>query len=101
MNTGLRDLGARVQRRLDEKTKPPGALGRIESLALQLALIQQREDPAWRAASSSRRACVAALVVTHGGWLNALRCVAPGCTRLAAADGPAPPPRGSLLRWRR
>ena len=39
------DLAARVQRRLDEKTKPPGALGRIEALALQLALIQQREDP--------------------------------------------------------
>jgi nicotinate-nucleotide--dimethylbenzimidazole phosphoribosyltransferase len=38
-------LTARVQHRLDRKTKPTGSLGRIESLALQLALIQQRERP--------------------------------------------------------
>jgi len=30
---------------LDGKAKPPGALGRIEDLALQLALIQGRPDP--------------------------------------------------------
>ncbi len=38
-------LAARVQHRLDRKTKPTGSLGRIESLALQLALIQRRERP--------------------------------------------------------
>ena len=38
-------LAARVQHRIDHKTKPLGALGRLESLALQLALIQQRENP--------------------------------------------------------
>jgi nicotinate-nucleotide--dimethylbenzimidazole phosphoribosyltransferase len=38
-------LSARVQHRLDRKTKPTGSLGRLESLALQLALIQQRERP--------------------------------------------------------
>ncbi len=38
-------LEARVQQRLDGKTKPPGALGRIEALALRLALIQGRDDP--------------------------------------------------------
>jgi len=42
MNT---ELAARVQHRIDHKTKPLGALGRLEALALQLALIQGREDP--------------------------------------------------------
>jgi nicotinate-nucleotide--dimethylbenzimidazole phosphoribosyltransferase len=37
---------ARVQRAIDRKTKPPGALGRLEALMLQLALIQRRERPA-------------------------------------------------------
>jgi len=40
------ELAARVQRRIDHKTKPLGALGRIEALALQMALVQGREDPA-------------------------------------------------------
>lgn len=39
-------LAARVQQRLDRKTKPIGSLGRIERLALQVALVQQREQPA-------------------------------------------------------
>jgi len=39
-------LAARVQHALDHKTKPLGALGRIEALALQLALIQGIERPA-------------------------------------------------------
>ncbi len=43
MNTT--ELAARVQQRIDNKTKPLGALGRLETLALQLALIQGREDP--------------------------------------------------------
>lgn len=38
-------LVRRVQHRLDRKTKPLGSLGRLESLALQLALVQGREDP--------------------------------------------------------
>ena len=38
-------LTARVQHRIDRKTKPLGALGRIETLALRLALIQGREVP--------------------------------------------------------
>lgn len=38
-------LAADLQQRLDEKTKPLGALGQIESLALQLGLIQRRTDP--------------------------------------------------------
>ncbi len=38
-------LRARVQAELDGKTKPLGALGRLEALALQLALIQRRERP--------------------------------------------------------
>ena len=38
-------LRARVQHLLDNKTKPQGALGQLEALALQLALIQGREQP--------------------------------------------------------
>ena len=42
------DLAARVQHALDHKTKPLGALGRLEALALQLALIQGTEQPVLR-----------------------------------------------------
>lgn len=41
-DAALRD---RVQAALDAKTKPQGALGRIEALALQIALIQRSERP--------------------------------------------------------
>ncbi|MDR7332371.1 nicotinate-nucleotide--dimethylbenzimidazole phosphoribosyltransferase [Roseateles asaccharophilus] len=41
-------LAARVQHAIDHKTKPLGALGRIEALALQLALIQGEEIPVLR-----------------------------------------------------
>lgn len=34
-----------VQAAIDAKTKPPGSLGRLESLALQLACVQQRAQP--------------------------------------------------------
>ena len=42
------DLAVRVQHALDHKTKPLGALGRLEALALQLALIQGAERPVLR-----------------------------------------------------
>lgn len=38
-------LAARVQHRLDHLTKPLGSLGRLETLALRLALILGRETP--------------------------------------------------------
>ncbi|HSI58327.1 MAG TPA: nicotinate-nucleotide--dimethylbenzimidazole phosphoribosyltransferase, partial [Ideonella sp.] len=43
----LRDdaLAARVQAHLNQQTKPPGALGRLETLALQLAMIQGTAQP--------------------------------------------------------
>ncbi len=39
-------LAQRLQQRLDQKTKPTGALGRLERLALQIGLLQNRCDPA-------------------------------------------------------
>lgn len=41
-------LAAELQQRIDRKTKPLGALGRLEGLALQLGLIQQSLAPALR-----------------------------------------------------
>ncbi len=38
-------LAASTKARIDNKTKPPGSLGAIETLALQLALAQNRPDP--------------------------------------------------------
>ena len=43
------DLTADLQAKLDGKTKPPGSLGRIEALALQLGRIQNTTVPQVRA----------------------------------------------------
>ena len=40
-----RSLTAVLQHKVDRKTKPLGALGQLEALAIQLGLIQQRLDP--------------------------------------------------------
>jgi nicotinate-nucleotide--dimethylbenzimidazole phosphoribosyltransferase len=42
-------LAQRLQHRLDHKTKPQGALGQLEALALQIGLVQQTEQPVLRA----------------------------------------------------
>ena len=40
-----RGLAAALQQKIDEKTKPLGALGQLENLARKIGLIQQRLDP--------------------------------------------------------
>lgn len=42
-------LAAKVKQRLDQLTKPQGALGRLEALALQVALVQGTTHPQWQA----------------------------------------------------
>ena len=39
------------------------------------------------------------LLVSHGGWINALRALPPGTTTLAAANWSAAPAHSSLTRW--
>lgn len=40
-----RALQAAIQQKIDQKTKPPGALGILETVALQVALVQQSLTP--------------------------------------------------------
>ncbi|HTS75186.1 MAG TPA: nicotinate-nucleotide--dimethylbenzimidazole phosphoribosyltransferase [Bryobacteraceae bacterium] len=54
------ELERRIRARLDSLTKPPGSLGRLESLALQLGLIQQTEIP------STGRKSMAIFCADHG-----------------------------------
>ncbi len=39
------DRAERIQQAIDMKTKPPGSLGRIEKLALQMAVAQKTDNP--------------------------------------------------------
>ncbi|HML15933.1 MAG TPA: nicotinate-nucleotide--dimethylbenzimidazole phosphoribosyltransferase [Bryobacteraceae bacterium] len=54
------ELERRIRARLDSLTKPPGSLGRLESLALQLGLVQRSEMP------SIGRKAIAVFCADHG-----------------------------------
>jgi len=56
-------LAAALQARVDGLAKPPGALGRLEALAVQVGLIQNRLDP--------RMDCIRAYVFAGDHGLNA------------------------------
>jgi nicotinate-nucleotide--dimethylbenzimidazole phosphoribosyltransferase len=45
---GREELARALRQRVDAKTKPPGALGALEALAVQLGLLQGSERPALR-----------------------------------------------------
>lgn len=53
-------LADKVQSHIDIKTKPPGSLGQIEALALQMAIAQQSETP------SADPACLLLFAGDHG-----------------------------------
>ncbi len=44
-------LAAALQHKIDQKTKPLGALGQLEQVAKKIGLIQQRLDPGFDAAA--------------------------------------------------
>ena len=55
-----RAMAAAVQKRLDNKTKPRGSLGRLEALACQIAAIQRTETP------RAQRRAIVIMAADHG-----------------------------------
>lgn len=49
-------------------------------------------------AADVARGAAPCIVLTHGGWMNALRAVPPGTQHLASSAWPAPPPCAGLLK---
>ena len=49
-------------------------------------------------AADAARAAAPCIVVSHGGWINALRAVPPGLSHLPSASWPAAPCCGALVR---
>jgi alpha-ribazole phosphatase len=56
---------------------------------------------ALRAQAFAGEATAPRIVLSHGGWINALRQVPPGCQTVDAASWPAPPKPGTVSRWQR
>ncbi len=78
---------AAVRRALDEKTKPPGSLGRLETLAAQLALLQGTLTPV------VERARITVFAADHGVAAEGVSAYPPAVTaqmmRTFAAGGAA------------
>ncbi len=74
------DFEAALQARIDAKTKPQGALGRIEMLAAQVARLQRRLDPVME------RGALVLFAADHGIAAEGVSAYPPAVTRQMVAN---------------
>ncbi len=74
------ELETRIRRRLDSLTKPPGSLGRLEALAVQMGLIQATDAP------EIRRKAILIFCADHGIVEEGVSPYPPEVTRQMVAN---------------